>query len=113
MTYTSKKYLFIDPTIIISARALQAQYPDISFAKISPRLSSVYEILHNLDLKRERSLKKILANAIFLSRKDFVDNYLQKINMERIDYSNLTVFVPEEIELISLENIYRIYFERT
>jgi hypothetical protein len=111
--YSSKKYLLIDPTINISPRALQAEYPKITFTKISPQNSSIFGKFHNLDLISDKPLSKMLSKAIIFSRKDFVDNYLQNINITRKDYDYWSLYIPDKNDIKLLENLYMNYFDRS
>jgi hypothetical protein len=110
--YSFNKYVFIDPTITISPRALQYQYPDILFAKISPRMNSAYGILQGIDIERKHDLKEAFSNSIVLSRIDFVDNYLGIISKEQQNYNSWAIFIPNEKDTELLAKLYTRYFVR-
>jgi hypothetical protein len=110
--FTAKKYIFIDPTMVISPRSLQYEYPNIFFAKISPRMKSTYEVLKGLDLRRGKPLPDVLSNSIIVSRKDFVDIYLNKIKKTQENYNAWSIFVVEKNDINNLSKIYTKYFMR-
>jgi hypothetical protein len=77
-----KKYLFIDPTVRVSPRALQAHYPKIEITKYLPLLSDQYGYHHDRIQEARTDIHSMLAEAMIISRVDFIEKYLTDINIE-------------------------------
>jgi hypothetical protein len=78
-------YILIDPTCIVSIRALQSQYPDIGFTKLFPLEKKLhYGILKGINIENRNDLRSMIINAVVISSTDLLDKYLLGVRAEFI-----------------------------
>ncbi len=77
-----KKYLFVDPTVIVSPRAIQAHFPQMEITKYLSSSADQFGY-HNRRIQEARfGLIPMLSEAMIISRLDFIEEYLNDIDIE-------------------------------
>ena len=74
------KYLFVDPTCLVSARVLQASHPKIIFTKFLGRTLDHYGFHQGLVQEARKNPDQMLEKALIVSRKEFSSLYLKDLN---------------------------------
>lgn len=70
------EFIFLDPTFPISARAMQAKYAHLQLTQFAYRRNGYYQLYSGLSDQSRQGFKDMLANALIVSRRDFVEGYL-------------------------------------
>ena len=71
--------IFIDPTISIKARALQAEYPQLNFGALSFFKHDQYEIYNDTEVTIKNGLNKMIKESWIISRRSFIYRYPEDI----------------------------------
>ncbi len=111
-TEWKKKYFFIDPTSLVSARALQAKYSDISFTTLLPFDTMLYHIHEDIKISEKTNVRVMLENALIISRTDFVNKYLNDFRIRKEIFDEWSVFSVEHREIDRLYDLYKSLFIR-
>ena len=78
-------YILIDPTSIVSIRALQAQYPNIGFTKVFPLEDKLhYGIFKGINIENKNDIKQMLINSVIIGSTDLLDTYLTEVRAHYI-----------------------------
>ncbi|MGA9292360.1 MAG: hypothetical protein WCE54_15070 [Ignavibacteriaceae bacterium] len=103
------KLIFIDPTVSIRARALQAEYPELKFGAISLTGTDEYKIYNNTEVFTRKGLDKMFKEAFILSRSGFAVKYIKDIIPIRNSGQYLLYRIqPEESGMLA--NVYSSLF---
>ena len=109
----SKHYIFIDPTVMVTARALQAMFPENYFSKFLSGIRDYYGLHHDLEQEAVTGMREMLSQAIIVSRTDFVKEYLRILSPQVLSQNqHWTAFTVKQEDVIRLERIYRELFLR-
>jgi hypothetical protein len=108
-----KEFLYLDPTCIVSARALQAQYPDIKFTKYLVRRPTQYGFHQGLQAEARDNLLDMLQKAIIVTRTGFMQEYLTGLDIHTAkDENTWTYFTIDAKDAVALAASYRNLFSR-
>ena len=108
-----KEYLYLDPNCIVSARALQAQYPDIKFTKYLIRWPTKYGFHQGLQAEARDNLLDMLQKAIIVTRTGFIQKYLSGLDVHAAkDENTWTYFTIDAKDAVELAVTYRNLFSR-
>ncbi len=76
-----KNYLFFDPTVNVSPRAMQARYPNIRITKYLSSARDEYGFHYERIQEARRGLTSMLSAAMIISRIDFIEEYLSDLDI--------------------------------
>jgi hypothetical protein len=108
-----KRYLFIDPTVMISTRALQAMFPQNYFSKLLTGERNRFGSHFENGQEALSDVRDMIRRAVIISRTDFVRKYLQIITVEVLaENDRWTAFTVDGKDIIRLEKIYNELFLR-
>jgi len=82
MLVGDKQYLFFDPTVIVSPRAVQAHYPQMEITKYLPSFANQYGYHHERIQEARSGFSSMLTQSMIISRLDFIEEYLSDIKIE-------------------------------
>lgn len=98
------KFIFLDPTFPISARAMQAKYPQLKFTAFDYLTENHFQLYTALIKKNEAGFSAMLGNAVIVSRTDLVNQYLEDVSLKMYRSPFLTFFAikPEDLEITAI-----------
>ncbi|MCG8605440.1 hypothetical protein MJD09_10635, partial [bacterium] len=108
-----RSLVFLDPTFPLSIRSMQVKYPELQFMRLSYRERDRYETYSGLEESSGANLAEALANAVIISRADFVRLFLSEIPKQIYHSGDFVVFRIHAVESEKLTNSYTSYFLRT
>ncbi len=83
---TAYRFILTDPTFPLKSRLLQARYPDIAFASINLYEDDGYILCRGLTIKEMKGLRELFSRSLFVSRREFVQQYLPDFSLENLRY---------------------------
>jgi len=86
------RFLFIDPTSTMSARALQAKHPKTCFASLQLRKKNAYVTYGNLAYRERAGIDDLVSSSLIFSRTDFVRRYFAGAAIEQKTFGEWTLF---------------------
>jgi hypothetical protein len=107
-----KKFVFIDPTCIVSVKALQAKFPSFVFTKFLPRQPSNYGYHKGLVQEAKENFAGMLGEAMIISRKDFSEKYLGKFLSTELKNDQWTLSTVDSLSGEDVATVYTTYFRR-
>jgi hypothetical protein len=104
--------IFLDPTFPISARAMQAKYPQMKFAGFDYFAKDHYQLYSGLNTEPKTGFESMLSNAIIASRNEFVIQYLVDIRIDVCHSEGMTYYAVPAEESEKLAGRYEQLFSR-
>jgi len=109
----SKHYIFTDPTVMVTPRALQAMFPENYFSKFLSGIRDYYGLHHDLEQEAVKGVREMLSQAIIVSRTNFVKEYLRVLSPQILSQNqHWTAFTVKQDDAIRLGRIYSELFLR-
>jgi hypothetical protein len=113
MLVGNKQYLYFDPTVIVSPRAMQAHYPKLKITKYLSSSLDHYGYHHQLSQEARSGFTSMLTESMIISRLDFIEAYLSDIKIEFFKKDkNWGIFFVNEEETPKLAARYNQLFGR-
>lgn len=106
------EFIFLDPTFPISARAMQAKYPQMKFAGFDYFEKDRYQMYAGLNTESKTGFESMLRKAIIASQNEFVIQHLVDIRIDIYHSDAMTYYTVPAEESEKLANRYEQLFSR-